>query len=152
MLYRVSCLNWDRKENLEVKYYNYRKWKKKMWAWLNASLKSTETRDELSITYNLKVTSRCLSAPDATSLNHCLPKPRQYYTILSWIQALDTKAPIQPISFLSSKCSASAASWGNGQSYTSISHSLQQWITLNTWILTNRNHISFSCLFLEAVM
>ena len=35
----------------------------------NASLKSTETRDELSTTCNLKVMSRCLSAPDATSLH-----------------------------------------------------------------------------------
>ena len=32
------------------------------------SLKSTETRDEISTTCNLKVMSRCLSAPDATSL------------------------------------------------------------------------------------
>ena len=30
--------------------------------------KSTETRDELSTTYNTKVMSRCLSSPDATSL------------------------------------------------------------------------------------
>ena len=39
---------------------------------LNASLKSTETRDELSTTCNPKVMSRCLSVPDATSLHNCL--------------------------------------------------------------------------------
>ena len=37
-----------------------------------ASLRSTETRDELSTTCNPKVMSRCLSAPDATSLHNCL--------------------------------------------------------------------------------
>ena len=36
------------------------------------SLKSTETREEFSTTCNPKVMSRCLSAPDATSLHHCL--------------------------------------------------------------------------------
>ena len=36
------------------------------------SLKSPETWEELSTTCNLKVMSRCLSAPDATSLRHCL--------------------------------------------------------------------------------
>ena len=34
------------------------------------------------------------SAPDATSLHHCLQNLRQYYTILNWIQALDTKGPL----------------------------------------------------------
>ena len=48
-----------------------------------ASLKSTETRHELSTTCNAKVVSRCLSAPDATSLYHCLQNNYQYYTILS---------------------------------------------------------------------
>ena len=38
-----------------------------MQGWLSASLKSTETRDELSTTCNPKVMSRCLSVPDATS-------------------------------------------------------------------------------------
>ena len=43
-----------------------------MLKWLNASLKSTETRDELSTTLYLQsetiyVMSRCLSATDATS-------------------------------------------------------------------------------------
>ena len=36
----------------------------------NASLKSTETRDESSTTCNPKVMSRCLSATDAISLHH----------------------------------------------------------------------------------
>ena len=39
-----------------------------------------------------KIMSRCLSGPDATSLHHCLQN--QYYTILSSIQALDTKRPV----------------------------------------------------------
>ena len=39
---------------------------------LNASLKSTETREELSTTCNPKVMSKCLPAPDATYLHHCL--------------------------------------------------------------------------------
>ena len=37
----------------------------------NASLKSMETREELSTNCNPEVMSRCLSAPDATSLHHC---------------------------------------------------------------------------------
>ena len=41
------------------------------------------TRDELSTTCNPKVTSRCLSAPDATSLYHCL-KNKQLKLI--WLQ------------------------------------------------------------------
>ena len=57
--------------------------KKEMLGWLNVSLKSMETREELSITWNQKVMSRCLSAPDATSLHHCLQNHRQYFTILS---------------------------------------------------------------------
>ena len=36
---------------------------------------------------NPKVMSRCLSAPDAT----CLQNYRQYFIVLSRIQALDTK-------------------------------------------------------------
>ena len=39
--------------------------------------------------------SRCLSAPDATSLHHCLQNLRQYYTIFNWIQELDTKGCCQ---------------------------------------------------------
>ena len=38
--------------------------------------KITETRDELSTTYNPKIMSRCLSAPDAT-LHHCLKNKQQ---------------------------------------------------------------------------
>ena len=38
-----------------------------MYGWVNASLKSTETREELSNNCNPKVMSRCMSAPDATS-------------------------------------------------------------------------------------
>ena len=59
----------------------------------NASLKSTETREELS-TCNPKVMSRCLSVPDATSLHHCLQNHHQHFTILSSIQALDTKRTV----------------------------------------------------------
>ena len=56
--------------------------KKEMWGWLNASLNSTETIEELSTTCNPKVMSRCLSAPDATSLHHCLQNHRHYFAIL----------------------------------------------------------------------
>ena len=38
----------------------------------SASLKSTETKDELSSTCNPNVMSSSLSVPDATSLHHCL--------------------------------------------------------------------------------
>ena len=55
----------------------------------------SETRDELSTTCNPKVMSRILSAPDATSLHHCLQNDRQYFTILSLIQALDTKRLVE---------------------------------------------------------
>ena len=60
-----------------------------MEGWLIASLKSTETSDELSTTCNLKIMSRYLSAPDATSLPHCLQNYSQYCT-----QALDTKRSV----------------------------------------------------------
>ena len=42
-----------------------------------------ETRDELSTTCNLKVMSRCLSAPHATSIHHYLQNHDQYFTIIS---------------------------------------------------------------------
>ena len=48
---------------------------------LLTTLKNTETREELSTTCNPKVMSRCLSAPDATSLHHCLQNHHQYFTI-----------------------------------------------------------------------
>ena len=51
------------------------------------ALKDTETRDELSTTGNLKVMSRCLSAPDATSLP---PEP----SLMLCYRALDTKRPV----------------------------------------------------------
>ena len=60
------------------------KWKKEMEGWLNASLKSTETRDELSTTCNPKVISRCLSAPGATSLHHCLKNKQLKLIWLQW--------------------------------------------------------------------
>ena len=56
--------------------------------------KGTEIMDEISTTCNAKVLSRCLSAPDATFLHHCLQNHRQYCIILSLIQALDTKRPV----------------------------------------------------------
>ena len=58
------------------------------------SLKSTETRNELSTTCNPKVMSRCLLAPNATSLHRCFHNHCQYCTILSGIHALDTKRPV----------------------------------------------------------
>ena len=39
--------------------------------------------------FNYLRIKRCLSAPDTTSLHHCLKNHFQYYTILNWIQALD---------------------------------------------------------------
>ena len=48
--------------------------------WLNTSLKSTVTR---STNCTLKVMSRCLSAPDATSLHHCLQNHCLHFTNLS---------------------------------------------------------------------
>ena len=47
-----------------------------MLVWLNTSLKSTETRDELSTTLYLqsKLMSRCLSVPDSTSLPTSMPQ------------------------------------------------------------------------------
>ena len=44
-------------------------------------LKSTETRDELQLPAILS--TRCLSAPDATSLHHCLKKQAAKTDILS---------------------------------------------------------------------
>ena len=49
----------------------------------DVKVKSTETMEEPSTNCNLKVMSRCLSVPDATSLRYCLQNHRQYYTILS---------------------------------------------------------------------
>ena len=94
--------------------------------------------------------SRCLSAPDATSLHHCLQKHSKYFTILSEIRALDTKRSVASlgkgdflgitISFLSSRFSVFPALCWHSQSYASISH------TLHTY---HRKHISFGSLFLR---
>ena len=46
------------------------------------------------MSFQLSANKRYLSAPDATSLHHCLQNHRQYYTILNGIQALDTKGPV----------------------------------------------------------
>ena len=52
------------------------KQERRCWDGINASLKCTETRDEPSTccTCNLKLISRCLSSPDATSLPTSLPQ------------------------------------------------------------------------------
>ena len=52
-------------------YSNTKTIKKGVLGWLNPSLQSTEKRDELSTTLHLQ-SKRCLSAPDARSLYHCL--------------------------------------------------------------------------------
>ena len=44
--------------------------------------------------YLQSVISRCLSAPNATFLHHCLQNHRQMFTILSLIQALYTKSNV----------------------------------------------------------
>ena len=83
----------------------------------------TETRDELSTTWNLnKSYVKMPVSPDYIPVS-LPPKP-------SLIQVLDAKRPVASgkdllgydISFLSSKCSAFLASWEHGQSYASISH------------------------------
>ena len=114
------------------------KWKKELKGWLDASLKSTETRDELSTTCNPKVMSRCLSVPDATSLHHCLQNHRQYCTILSWIQALDTKRPVASL--------GKRDLLGSMQVLATPSSTVNKTKNLEPY---NRNHISFSCLFLR---
>ena len=43
-----------------------------------------ETRDQLSSTYNLKVMSRCLSAPDAISIHHCLKNKQLKLIMFQW--------------------------------------------------------------------
>ena len=107
----------------------------------------------------IKVMSRCLSAPDATSLHHCLQNHRQYYTILSWIQALDTTRPVvslgygiswvYAISFLFSKCSTFPASWGHGQSYANISHTLHNCTQYYILGYLPLKAYQFVCLFLR---
>ena len=77
-----------------------------------------------------KVMSRCLSAPEATSLQYCFQNHLQYITILSLIQALDTKRPVARLAkgdlldichLLSiQQCSAFPASWGHGQSCATL--------------------------------
>ena len=52
----------------------------------NASLKSTETRNELSTMCNPKVMSRCLSAPDAISLHHCLKNKQLNLNMVSVVR------------------------------------------------------------------
>ena len=85
--------------------------------------KSTETRKELSTTCNPKVMSRCLSAPDATSLHHCL-----YYLKLN--SGVGHKRPVERgfvTPFYTSIVvlfQAFPASWGDNQSYASISHTI----------------------------
>ena len=122
-------------------------------------VKSTETRDELSTTCNPKVMSRYLSAPDATSLHHCLQNHRQYF-ILSWIQALDTKRPVASLGkgdllgichllSIHGKCSTFPASWVHGQSHYCISHTLLNCEQYQILRSLPQNHISFSCLFLR---
>ena len=69
-----------------------------MLGWLNASLQSTETRNELSTTLYLqseiiKVMSRCLSAPDAASLTPLPPEASSIFYYLELNSALDTKRP-----------------------------------------------------------
>ena len=51
------------------------------------SLKSTETRDELSTTCNPKVMKRCLSTPDAISLHHYL-KNKQLKTNMASVVSI----------------------------------------------------------------
>ena len=72
-------------------------------------------------TLNLKVMSRCLSVPDATSLHHCLQNHSKYFK-----KKLDIKRPVER-RFVTPYYSAMVvlfqafpASWGNNQSYAGI--------------------------------
>ena len=67
--------------------------------------------------------SRCLSAPDATSLHHCLKNHRQYFTILSLIQALDTKRPVASSSPFYPSTVLFQLHRGHGQSLVSLARS-----------------------------
>ena len=51
---------------------------------LNTSLKSTETG--MSFQSEIKVMSRCLSAPDATSLHHCPQEQAAKTSMLSVVR------------------------------------------------------------------
>ena len=107
----------------------------------------------------IKVMSRCLSAPDDTSPHHCLQNHHQYCTILSWIQALDTKGPVANlvkgiVKYMPSPFyPASAVLFqlhGGMVSHMQVSATLPSTVH-NTKYLDPylRNHISFSCLFLK---
>ena len=98
-------------------------------------------------TCNPKVMSTCLSATDATSLYHCLLKHRHYFTILSWIQALDTKRPVTtPSPFY-------PASVVLFQLHGGIVNHMQVFPTPSSTVHNTKYldpyHISFSCLFLR---
>ena len=112
-----------------------------------------ETREEFSTTCNLKVMARFLSVPDATSLHHCLQNHCQYFTILCWIQQLDSRGLskrgfVSPFYIAIVKYfHAFPASWGI------ISHLLvlatQSWTVHNTKYLDpyHWSHINYICLF-----
>ena len=67
-----------------MKTYLYRASNLKSSITFLAFLKGTETREELSTNCNPKVMSRCLSAPDATSLHHCLKNKQLKLIWLQW--------------------------------------------------------------------
>ena len=54
-----------------------------------------KTREELSTACNPNVMSRCLAAPDGTSLHQCLQNHCQNFNILSFKSALDTNRPVE---------------------------------------------------------
>ena len=93
-----------------------------------------ETKDELSTTQSeIKVMSRCLSAPDATSLAiSLLPEPSSILYYLQLNSGIGhTKKPAErgfvrymPFPFYPASCSVFPATWEHGQSYASNSHTL----------------------------
>ena len=111
------------------------------------SSKSTETREELSTTCNPKVMSRCLSAPDATSLHHYL---QNIVTMLliHWTQrepALGNHLnPFYPASAVLFQLHGSMGSYM--QVLATPSSTVNNTNYLDPY---HRNHISFSCLFLR---
>ena len=93
----------------------------------NRGMVSTETREELLTTCNQQVMSRCLSAPDATSLYHCLQNHRQYFTIS--LQVEFRRWTLRGLSkrdllLLSIQQLCFSSFMGDNQSYASISHTI----------------------------
>ena len=80
--------------------------------------------------------------PDATFLHHCLQNHRQYFTILSWIQALDTRRP--KVLFQAFQLHGGIISHMLVLAKPSSTVHKIKYLDTYHW-----SHISFSCLFLR---